>query len=83
MKLAQHEMRLVTNGFALANEIIDRVCIEYGIPRDVLMSRNRSKTLFEARKVAMRRVRMQAGLSQPEIAKLFDRDASTVTRALA
>ncbi|MCZ6842659.1 MAG: chromosomal replication initiator protein DnaA [SAR324 cluster bacterium] len=66
-----------------ADAVLGAVCDQYGITVKALRSRNRMKTLVEARRVAMYLLREAGGLSYPEIgAALGSRTYSTVQQAL-
>ena len=80
--MKQAEIALGRSGFGLGREVIASVEREYGLEPGTLESRARTKTVSEARRVAIRRAHEQTGLSNPELAKLLDRDASTIWSAL-
>lgn len=80
--MKQTEIQIACAGFNLGREVIASVEREYGLDPGTLLTRTRTKTVAQARRDAMRRAHEQTGLSNPEIAKLFDRDASTVWSAL-
>ncbi|HEU4544387.1 MAG TPA: helix-turn-helix domain-containing protein [Jiangellaceae bacterium] len=61
-----------------ASRIIDRVAAHYGITRDELLSRDRHKSIAEARQVAMWLCRELLGMSYPELGRAFgNRDHTT------
>lgn len=50
----------------------------YGLDCDTILSHRRTRTIAEARAVAMCASRIATNLSYPEIAEVFNRDPSTV-----
>jgi chromosomal replication initiator protein len=63
--------------------IIRRVAAAYEIEPQCLLDKNRSKTVAEARQVAMWLCRRELGLSYPELGRCFgNRDHSTVMHSV-
>lgn len=67
---------------AYINRIIDMVCIECGVEREVLKSRNRSEKTVEARQISFYILSNTIKLTRVSVGMEFDRDHSTVTHAL-
>ena len=63
----------------LENAIIERACSIYGVSKEALLSKTRTKKISEARNVAMMAVR-RSGLSWPETGRVFKKDHSTVIK---
>lgn len=61
-----------------AREILDLVSIRYGVLPSVLLGRQRTHTVAEARQVAMVLTRELTKHSMPEIGALYRRDHGTV-----
>ncbi|MFN2544397.1 MAG: chromosomal replication initiator protein DnaA [Actinomycetota bacterium] len=61
-----------------AQAILDETASYFGLTRDDLVSKNRSRPLTTARHVAMYLLRECTGLSLIKIGELFDRDHTTV-----
>ena len=61
-----------------AQLILDETAAYFGLTRDDLVSKNRSRPLTTARHVAMYLLRECTGLSLIKIGELFDRDHTTV-----
>lgn len=70
------------NRLALAGQIINDVCRQYGVSKKKLMSYRRWPSVVEARHAAMFRVREETGLSFTEMSHLFGRDKSTIRYAV-
>lgn len=58
--------------------IVARIAALYGIDLEALLGRARSKTLAEARSVAMWAARHRLGWSFPELGRAFDRNHTTI-----
>ncbi len=65
----------------IAEKIIKRVAKKYDISQEDLMSKNRTKTVSDARTLAIYIIRRVTGMSFPELGKLFNRDHSTIITA--
>lgn len=58
------------------------VCLEYGVTLLDMISRRKTRRVVEARQYAMWRARHETLSSYPEIGRAFDRDHTTVMRAV-
>lgn len=58
--------------------IVARVAALYGVDVEAIFSRARTKTVAEARLVAMWAARLRLGWSFPELGRAFERDHTTV-----
>lgn len=63
-------------------EIMAQVAGEHKLSLDELRGKNRAKVHVEARRISMRRLKLELGLSVSEIGRLHLRDHSTVLNAL-
>lgn len=59
--------------------IIWQVCSKYGVTAEDLKAHRRPKTLCKARREVWRRLYLESDLTQTQIARLFNRDHSTVS----
>lgn len=64
------------------SQIISGVEHFYDLPRGALFDRDRSKTVAEARSVAMYMCHKLTNKSYPELGDVFHRDHSTVVKAI-
>ncbi len=58
--------------------IITRVCSYYGVQRTEVMGRGRKRTIIRPRQIIQYLAYTHCGLSYPEIAKVFERDHTTI-----
>ena len=61
--------------------IIDRVSKKYGVSKEDIYGRKRTKTIAMARSIAIYIIKKITTLSFPAIGKIFDRDHSTIINA--
>lgn len=73
--------RIVSVGFVRADEIIDEVGKEFGVPLHMIMDDVRTGTVTHARQEAMCRIREQTTLSTVEVGRIFKRHHTTVVHA--
>jgi len=64
-----------------AERIVDRVGRKYGISKEDLYGRKRTKHIAHSRAVAIYIIRKTTDMSFPTIGKMFDRDHSTIMNA--
>ena len=64
-----------------AERIIDRVGKKYGVPREDILGRKRTKHIAHTRAVCIYIIRKITDMSFPTIGKMFDRDHSTIINA--
>ncbi|MCL2518500.1 MAG: chromosomal replication initiator protein DnaA, partial [Oscillospiraceae bacterium] len=64
------------------NKILDKVSTKYGITEDDLKGKKRNKEIVNPRHIAVFITRKLTDLSLPAIAKIFDRDHTTVMASL-
>ena len=63
------------------DRIIDRVSKKYGVSKEDIYGRKRTKTIAMSRSIAIYIIKKITTLSFPAIGKLFDRDHSTIINA--
>lgn len=63
-------------------EILSAVCHRFGVDREVLKSRQKTRNVAAARQTAIYLTRTLTDLSMPEIAALFHRDHTTILYAI-
>lgn len=62
--------------------IIDQVCKFYSVDRSVLLGKQRTKGIVEARQVAIYLIRKLTNLSLPDIGREFDKDNATIIHSI-
>jgi chromosomal replication initiator protein len=71
----------VTHKHTAVMAICERAAMLYGCTADDILGRSRSRTICEARKVAMHAARKRLSWSYPELARAFGRDHTTLIAA--
>lgn len=66
----------------LAKAEAERAGALYGLTVDEVMSRSRTKTVFEARAIAVWVLRQRNGFSYPELGRMFGRDHNTMMNSI-
>jgi chromosomal replication initiator protein len=62
--------------------ICERAAMLYGCTAEDILGRSRSRTICEARKVAMHAARQKLHWSYPELARAFEREHTTLIAAV-
>ena len=62
--------------------ILHNVCKYYGVDEQTLKGPHRSRNISEPRQLAMYLLRQMLGMTPEQIAKVFDRERTTVLHAL-